>query len=130
MSFELLHLPARFRSGLFPVHVILRITDHAFKAMGAEAELPVKLLRVPREQINAATAQLRVLENALEHPPPGPPSTMRLGDDHVAQVADRGAVRDDTGEADLGPSMEKSEVERMPEALRNHLAAAPGRPVG
>src|SRR5262249_53008590 len=56
-------------------------------------------------------------------------AAIRLEHEHVAQVAERGAVGDDARETDLAALMEEPEAERVLDRLRHDLARDPFRPV-
>ena len=84
--------------------------------MRAEPESAVEFLGVAREQIDAATLELRVFENAAEHPFAEAFALMGVGNHDVAQITDGGAIGDDARNADLLSFMIQAEAERVFEA--------------
>src|SRR4051812_46387151 len=76
-----------------------RIAHHRGELVRSEAERMVKVLRVAREQIDAAAAKVRVFEDAGEHPPSDSVAAKFLIDDEIAKVTDCRSVRDHTRKA-------------------------------
>ena len=69
--------------------------------MWAEPKGAVKFLRVTGEEIEPAFLEIGVREDAFHQPLPKTMAAMRVADDDIAQVTDRGFVRDDSRESHL-----------------------------
>jgi hypothetical protein len=78
--------------------------------MRTEAELPVELLCIAREQIDPAARERRMFENRREQPFSQALAPAFILDDHVTQVPDCRVIRDNPGETDLAIPAEESEV--------------------
>jgi hypothetical protein len=106
-----------------------RIAHHRGETVRAKSEPAVEFLRVAREQIDAATLEFRVVENAAEHPFAESFALMGVGNHDVAQVTDGGAIRHDTGNAHLLSLMIQAKAERVLEAGRDDGGRSAGAPI-
>ncbi len=97
--------------------------------MGTKAERAVKVLRVLREQIDPATAEVGVIEDFSEHPLPDTVPAVILPDHKITQVPNRRRIRDHARKAAELSVVEQCEGKGTPHAALDHLPTARLSPI-
>src|SRR5262245_53854817 len=114
---------SRVRVGNESLHVALGGRDRR------EAELRVERVRVARDELEATEAlQVGVRVDRLHEARGDAEPAVRLEHEDVGEVAERGAVGDDAGEADLTRAFERAEADRVAQRALDDVARDAARP--